>query len=67
MVVKMDELKKPGPKVVFVGDPFIDYYPNKQIFSGKVKNVGEIRADFVRIVVSYLTKQQKVLERILFL
>ena len=49
MVVKMDKLEKPGPKVVFIGDPFIDYYPNRQIFSGKVKNVGKIRADFVRI------------------
>ena len=49
MVVKMDKLEKPGPKVVFIGEPFIDYYPDKQIFTGKVKNVGEIRADFVRI------------------
>ena len=59
MVVKMDELKKPGPKVVFVGDPFIDFYPNKQIFSGKVKNVGEIRADFVRIVVKLFDQTTK--------
>ena len=59
MVVKMDELKKPGPKVVFIGDPFIDYYPNKQIFSGKVKNVGEIRADFVRIVVKLFDQTTK--------
>ena len=59
MVVKMNELKKPGPKVVFVGDPFIDYYPNKQIFSGKVKNVGEIRADFVRIVVKLFDQTTK--------
>ena len=59
MVVKMDELKKPGPKVVFVGDPFIDFYPSKQIFSGKVKNVGEIRADFVRIVVKLFDQTTK--------
>lgn len=49
MVVKMDKLEKPGPKVVFIGDPFIDYYPDRQIFSGKVKNVGKVRADFVRV------------------
>ena len=49
MVIRMEELKKPGPKVIFVGDPFIDIYPDRHIFSGKVKNVGEIRADFVRI------------------
>ena len=50
MVVRMDELEKPGPKVVFLGDPFIDYYPDMQVFSGRVKNVGEIRADFVRVI-----------------
>lgn len=49
MVIRMEELKKPGPKVIFVGDPFIDIYPDRHIFSGKVKNVGDIRADFVRI------------------
>ena len=59
VVVKMDELKKPGPKVISLGDPFIDYYPRKQIFSGKVKNVGEIRADFVRIVVKLFDQTTK--------
>ena len=49
MVIRKKELKKPGPKVIFVGDPFIDIYPDRHIFSGKVKNVGDIRADFVRI------------------
>ena len=50
MVVRMDELQKPGPKVVFLGDPFVDYYPDKQIFSGRVQNIGQIRADFVRVI-----------------
>ena len=49
MVVKMDKLEKPGPKVVFIGEPFIDYYPDRQIFKGKIKNIGKIRADFVRV------------------
>ena len=49
MVIKMDKLEKPGPKVVFIGEPFIDYYPNKQVFSGKIKNIGDVRADFVRV------------------
>mgnify|MGYP003302337436 CR=1 FL=1 len=49
MVIKMDKLEKPGPKVVFIGEPFIDYYPNRQVFSGKIKNIGDIRADFVRV------------------
>ncbi len=50
MVVRMEEFERPAPKVIFLGDPFIDYYPDRQIFSGRVKNVGEIRADFVRVI-----------------
>jgi len=50
MVVRMDEHKLPAANVTFLGDPFIDYYPNKQQFSGRIKNIGEKRADFVRVV-----------------
>ena len=50
MVVRMNEMERPGPKVVFLGDPFIDYYPDRQIFSGRIQNVGEVRADFVRVI-----------------
>ena len=59
MVIKMDELKKPGPKVVFSNEPFIDYYPDKQVFSGKVKNIGEVRADFVRVIVKLFDQTTK--------
>ena len=59
MVVKMNELKKPGPKVVFLNEPFIDYYPDKQVFSGKVKNIGEVRADFVRVIVKLFDQTTK--------
>ena len=59
MVVRMNEMEKPGPKVVFLGDPFIDYYPDRQIFSGRIQNVGEIRADFVRVVVKLFDQTTK--------
>ena len=55
----MDELKKPGPKVVFSNEPFIDYYPDKQVFSGNVKNIGEVRADFVRVIVKLFDQTTK--------
>ena len=42
MVIRMDEIKKPGPKVVFMGDP-LSIFICQHIFSGKVKNIGEIR------------------------
>lgn len=50
MVVRLEEYDKPGPKVIFLGEPFVDYYPDYQIFSGRIKNVGEKRADFVRVL-----------------
>ena len=50
MVIRMNEMERPGPKVVFLGDPFIDYYPDRQIFSGRVQNIGQVRADFVRVI-----------------
>jgi hypothetical protein len=50
MVVRMNETERPGPKVVFLDDPFIDYYPDRQIFSGRIQNIGQARADFVRVI-----------------
>ena len=50
MVVRLDEYDNPGPKVIFLGEPFVDYYPDHQILSGRIKNVGEKRADFVRVL-----------------
>ena len=50
MVIRMDKQKLPAPRVEFLGDPFIDYYPDRQVFSGSIKNIGEKRADFVRVI-----------------
>tara|TARA_Y100000590_G_scaffold128088_2_gene146462 strand:+ start:10199 stop:11584 length:1386 start_codon:yes stop_codon:yes gene_type:complete len=50
MVIRMDKYQLPAPKVEFIGDPFIDYFPDRQIISGKIKNVGKKRADFVRVI-----------------
>ena len=36
MVIRMDEYELPAPKVEFLGDPFIDYYPDRQIISGRI-------------------------------
>ena len=50
MGIRMDKYQLPAPKVEFIGDPFIDYFPDRQIISGKIKNVGKKRADFVRVI-----------------
>jgi len=50
LVIKMDELEKPAPKIEFLQEPIVNIYPDKYIFTGKVKNTGNVRADFVRVI-----------------
>jgi hypothetical protein len=50
MVLRMEAFAKPVPQLEFLGEPMIQLYPNKQIFSGQIKNIGNRRADFVRVI-----------------
>ena len=59
MVIRKNKYEAPQAKVVFLGDPFINIYPDRHEFSGKIKNVGEIRADFVRVISSLFTQTTK--------
>ena len=59
MVIRKNKYEAPQAKVVFLGDPFVNIYPDRHEFSGKIKNVGEIRADFVRVISSLFTQTTK--------
>ena len=59
MVIRRDKHEEPTPKVVFLGDPFVNIYPDRQIFSGRVKNIGNKRADFVRVISNLFTQTTK--------
>ena len=59
MVIKRDKHEEPEPKVIFLGDPFVNIYPDRHEFSGRVKNVGQKRADFVRVVTNLFTQTTK--------
>tara|TARA_Y100001968_G_scaffold330924_1_gene384045 strand:- start:851 stop:1945 length:1095 start_codon:yes stop_codon:yes gene_type:complete len=59
MVVRRNKHEAPEPRVIFLGDPFVNIYPDRHEFSGRVKNVGEKRADFVRVVTSLFTQTTK--------
>ena len=48
-IVQYDEKFFPGPKVEFEGDYQLIEYSDREEFVGTVRNVGKIRADFVRI------------------
>ena len=59
MVIRKNKHEEPEPKVIFLGDPFVNIYPDRHEFSGRVKNVGEKRADFVRVVTNLYTQTTK--------
>lgn len=37
-------------KVELMGDPFINIFPDREEITGMVKNTGQVRADFVRVI-----------------
>ncbi len=49
-VVKVDEETRLSPHVEWVSDPQVFAYPKKEIIKGRVKNTGQRRADFVRVI-----------------
>ncbi len=49
-VTKIEEEASYEAKVEWVGEPSIQAYPTKEIIKGRVKNTGQVRADFVRII-----------------
>ena len=59
MVIRRNKHEEPEPKVIFLGDPFVNIYPDRHEFSGRVKNVGEKRADFVRVITNLFTQTTK--------
>ena len=59
MVIRRDKHEEPSPKIVFLGDPFVNIYPDRQIFSGRIKNIGKKRADFVRVISNLFTQTTK--------
>ena len=59
MVIRRNKHQEPEPKVIFLGDPFVNIYPDRHEFSGRIKNVGQKRADFVRVVSNLFTQTTK--------
>lgn len=49
-VEKIDEYYPDSPQVDLVGEPQVKVYPDMEVITGKVKNNGTLRADFVRVV-----------------
>ena len=56
LVIRKDEYTQPKPEIIFLNKPKINIYPTRYVFSGKVKNIGNKRADFIRITSSLFTQ-----------
>ena len=55
LVIRVDENYGIQAEVKIVGEPQIDVYPNREIVTGVVKNTGQKRADFVRVIANLWT------------
>ena len=55
LVIRVDENYGIQAEVKIVGEPQIDVYPNREIVTGVVKNTGQKRADFVRVIANMWT------------
>jgi hypothetical protein len=49
-VARVDEELPEQAQVELVGEPYVQVYPDREVITGIVKNVGRKRADFVRVV-----------------
>ena len=63
LVTRKDKYTQPKPEIIFLDKPKINIYPRKYIFSGKVKNIGSKRADFIRIISNLFTQTTKLAGR----
>ncbi len=55
LVVRVDENYGIHAEVKIIGEPQIDVYPDHEIVTGMVKNIGQKRADFVRVIADLWT------------
>lgn len=59
LVVRVDQNYGVHADVKIIGDPKIDVYPEREIVTGLVKNTGQKRADFVRVIAELWTSTTK--------
>ncbi len=55
-VAKIEDNATLAPKIEWVQEPTVEAYPKKEIITGVVRNTGQIRADFVRVIAHLWTR-----------
>ena len=49
-IVNITDDLPPNAKVELTGEPFVNAFPDREEITGKIKNIGAKRADFVRVI-----------------
>ena len=49
-IVNITDDLPPNAKVELTGEPFVNAFPDREVITGKIKNIGTKRADFVRVI-----------------
>ena len=49
-IVNITDDLPPNAKVALTGEPFVNAFPDREEITGKIKNIGAKRADFVRVI-----------------
>ena len=49
-IVNITDDLPPNAKVELTGEPFVNAFPDREDITGKIKNIGAKRADFVRVI-----------------
>ncbi|HIB27230.1 MAG TPA: hypothetical protein EYO49_06350 [Candidatus Marinimicrobia bacterium] len=49
-IVNITDDLPPNAKVELMGEPFVNAFPDREEITGKIKNIGTKRADFVRVI-----------------
>ncbi len=62
-VVRIEKESPPAAQVELLGEPFVNAYPDREEISGAVKNVGQKRADFVRVIAHLWTNTTELVAR----
>jgi len=49
-IINITDDLPPNAKVELTGEPFVNAFPDREEITGKIKNIGAKRADFVRVI-----------------
>ena len=62
-VTKIEKELPKTAKIELEGEPSIDLFPDRDVMTGRVKNIGEKRGDFVRVIANLWGKDTALISR----